>query len=100
MYDDKNNYFIDDVEDLKEILSEIDDINAPVNGNQATLLHLCCIMSCNTEPIKYLLEQGANSHLKDKFGLTAFDYVIRNPNQWAGVLNYLTLKYIKNGYIV
>ena len=40
----KDNYFIDDIEDLKEILSEITDINAPVNKNLATLLHLCCIM--------------------------------------------------------
>ena len=96
----KNNYFIDDVEDLKEILSEMIDINAPVNGNQATLLHLCCIMSSNTEPIEYLLEQGANPFQKDKFGLTAFDYCLRNPNKWARVLNYLTLTYIKNGYIL
>ena len=57
-------------------------------------------MSSNTEPIEYLLEKGANPHIKDKFGLTAFDYAIRNPNQWARMLNYLTLKYIKNGYIV
>ena len=57
-------------------------------------------MSCDTAPIEYLLEQGANPHIKDKFGLTAFDYAIRNPNKWAGMLNYLTLKYIKNGYIV
>ncbi|MBQ6854358.1 MAG: ankyrin repeat domain-containing protein [Alphaproteobacteria bacterium] len=88
----KNNYLIDDVEDLKEILSEIDDINAPVNKNLATLLHLCCIMSCDTAPIEYLLEKGANPHIKDKFGLTAFDYAIRNPNQWARILNYIALK--------
>lgn len=49
-------------------------------------------MSSDTEPIEYLLEQGANPHQKDKFGLTAFDYAIRNPNKWAGVLNYLALK--------
>ena len=84
----KDNYFIDDIEDLKEILSEITDINAPVNKNLATLLHLCCIMSCDTAPIEYLLEKGANPHIKDKFGLTAFDYAIRNPNQWARILNY------------
>ena len=88
----KDNYFIDDIEDLKEILSEITDINAPVNKNLATLLHLCCIMSSNTEPIEYLLEKGANPHIKDKFGLTAFDYAIRNPNQWARILNYIALK--------
>ena len=88
----KNNYFIDDVDDLKEILSEIDDINAPVNKNLGTLLHLCCIMSCDTAPIEYLLEKGANPHIKDKFGLTAFDYAIRNPNQWARILNYIALK--------
>ena len=39
----KNNYFIDDIDDLKEILSEITDINAPVNANQATLLHVVII---------------------------------------------------------
>ena len=88
----KTNYFIDDVDNLKEILSEITDINAPVNGNQATLLHLCCIMTSDTEAIEYLLEQGANPHQKDTFGLTAFDYAVRNPNKWAGVLNYLALK--------
>ena len=96
----KNNYFIDDVDDLKEILSEAKDINAPVNGNQATLLHLCCIMSSNTEPIEYLLEQDANPFQKDKFGLNAFDYVIQNPNNWAKVLNWIVLKNIKNGYIL
>lgn len=88
----KNDYFIDDIDDLKEILSEITDINAPVNANQATLLHVCCIMTSDTEPIEYLLKQGANPHIKDKFGLTAFDYAIRNPNKWAGILNYLALK--------
>ena len=35
-----------------------------------------CLRS-DTEPIEYLLEQGANPHIKDKFGLTAFDYAIR-----------------------
>ena len=49
-------------------------------------------MSCDTAPIEYLLEQGANPFQKDKFGLTAFDYCLRNPNKWARVLNYLTLK--------
>ena len=49
----KNNYFIDDIDDLKEILSEITDINAPVNDNQATLLHVCCIMTSDTEPIAH-----------------------------------------------
>ena len=88
----KNNYFIDDVDDLKEILSEITDLNAPVNANQATLLHVCCIMSPDTEPIEYLLEQGANPHIKDKFGLTAFDSAIRNPNKIAAILYSLALK--------
>ena len=49
-------------------------------------------MTCDTAPIEYLLEQGANPHTKDKFGLTAFDYAIRNPNQWARILNYIALK--------
>lgn len=50
------NYFIDAVEDLKKILSDITDINSPVNGNQ----DLCCIMTFDTKPIEYLLEQGVN----------------------------------------
>ena len=57
-------------------------------------------MSCDTAPIEYLLEKEANPDINDKFGLTAFDYCLRNPNKWAKVLNYLTLKYIKNGYIL
>ncbi|MBE6455232.1 MAG: hypothetical protein E7014_02115 [Alphaproteobacteria bacterium] len=92
----KDNYFIDDVEDLKKILSDITDINSPVNGNQ----DLCCIMTFDTKPIEYLLEQGVNSFQKDKFGLNAFDYVIQNPNNWAKVLNWIVLKNIKNGYIL
>ena len=32
----------------------------------------------DTEPIEYLLEQGANPHIKDKFGLTAFDHAVQN----------------------
>lgn len=46
------NYFIDAVEDLKKILSDITGINSPVNDNQ----DLCCIMTSDTEPIEYLLE--------------------------------------------
>ena len=92
----KDNYFIDDVEDLKKILSDITDINSPVNGNQ----DLCCIMTFDTKLIEYLLEQGVNPFQKDKFGLNAFDYVIQNPNNWAKVLNWIVLKNIKNGYIL
>lgn len=90
------NYFIDAVEDLKKILSDITGINSPVNDNQ----DLCCIMTSDTEPIEYLLEQWVNPFQKDKFGLNAFDYVIQNPNNWAKVLNWIVLKNIKNGYIL
>lgn len=77
-------------------MSDITGINSPVNDNQ----DLCCIMTFDTKPIEYLLEQGVNPFQKDKFGLNAFDYVIQNPNNWAKVLNWIVLKNIKNGYIL
>ncbi len=40
----------------------------------------------------YFVVENKYPHIKDKFGLTAFDYAIRNPNQWARILNYIALK--------
>jgi ankyrin repeat protein len=85
-------YYIDTVEDVKKIANMLDDINSPINKNNATLLHLCSIMSSDTEPIEYLLDIGANPYQVDIFGLNSFDYAIRNKNQIAGLLIYNTLK--------
>ena len=85
-------YYIDTVEDVKKIANMLDDINSPINKNNATLLHLCSIMSSNTEPIEYLLDIGANPYQVDIFGLNSFDYAIRNKNQIAGLLIYNILK--------
>ena len=85
-------YYIDTVEDVQKIANMLDDINSPINKNNATLLHLCSIMSSDTEPIEYLLDIGANPYQVDIFGLNSFDYAIRNKNQIAGLLIYNTLK--------
>ena len=85
-------YYIDTVEDVKKIANMLDDINTPINKNNATLLHLCSIMSSNTEPIEYLLDIGANPYQVDIFGLNSFDYAKRNKNPIAGLLIYNTLK--------
>lgn len=85
-------YYIDTVEDVQKIANMLDDINTPINKNGATLLHLCSIMSSDTEPIEYLLDIGANPYQVDIFGLNSFDYAIRNKNQIAGLLIYNTLK--------
>ena len=85
-------YYIDTVEDVKKIANMLDDINTPINKNNATLLHLCSIMSSDTEPIEYLLDIGANPHQIDIFGLNSFDYAKRNKNPIAGLLIYNTLK--------
>ena len=85
-------YYIDTVEDVKKIANMLDDINSPINKNNATLLHLCSIMSSDTEPIEYLLDIGANPYQVDIFGLNSFDYAIRNKNQIAGLLICNTLK--------
>ena len=44
-------YYIDTLKDVKKIANMLDDINSPINKNNATLLHLCSIMSTDTEPI-------------------------------------------------
>ena len=85
-------YYIDTLKDVKKIAKMLDDINTPINKNNATLLHLCSIMSSDTEPIEYLLDIGANPYQVDIFGLNSFDYAIRNKNQIAGLLIYNTLK--------
>ena len=85
-------YYIDTVEDVQKIAKMLDDINSPINKNNATLLHLCSIMSSDTEPIEYLLDIGANPYQVDIFGLNSFDYAKRNKNQIAGLLIYNTLK--------
>ena len=85
-------YYIDTVEDVKKIANMLDDINTPINKNNATLLHLCSIMSSDTEPIEYLLDIGANPYQVDIFGLNSFDYAKRNKHPIAGLLIYNTLK--------
>ena len=85
-------YYIDTVEDVQKIANILDDINTPINKNGATLLHLCSIMSSDTEPIEYLLDIGANPYQIDIFGLNSFDYAKRNKNPIAGLLIYNTLK--------
>ena len=79
-------YYIDTVEDVKKIANMLDDINSPINKNNATLLHLCSIMSSDTEPIEYLLDIGANPYQVDLFGLNSFDYAQRNQNTIASFL--------------
>ena len=85
-------YYIDTIEDVQKIAKMLDDINSPINKNNATLLHLCSIMSSDTEPIEYLLDIGANPYQVDIFGLNSFDYAKRNKNPIAGLLIYNTLK--------
>ena len=85
-------YYIDSVEDVQKIANMLDDINSPINKNNATLLHLCSIMSSDTEPIEYLLDIGANPYQVDIFGLNSFDYAKRNKKPIAGLLIYNTLK--------
>ena len=85
-------YYIDTVEDVQKIAKMLDDINTPINKNNATLLHLCSIMSSDTEPIEYLLDIGANPYQVGIFGLNSFDYAKRNKNPIAGLLIYNTLK--------
>ena len=84
-------YYIDTVEDVQKIAKMLDDINTPINKNNATLLHLCSIMSSDTEPIEYLLDIGANPYQVDIFGLNSLDYAKRNKNPIAGLLIYNTL---------
>ena len=79
-------YYIDTVEDVQKIAKMLDDINTPINKNGATLLHLCSIMSSDTEPIEYLLDIGANPYQVDIFGLNSFDYAQRNKNPIASFL--------------
>ena len=85
-------YYIDTIEDVQKIANMLDDINTPISKNNATLLHLCSIMSSDTEPIEYLLDIGANPYQVDIFGLNSFDYAKRNKNPIAGLLIYNTLK--------
>ena len=85
-------YYIDTLKDVKKIAKMLDDINSPINKNGATLLHLCSIMSSDTEPIEYLLDIGSNLYQEDIFGLNSLDYAQRNKNPIAGLLIYNILK--------
>ena len=85
-------YYIDTLKDVKKIAKILDDINSPINKNGATLLHLCSIMSSDTEPIEYLLDIGANPYQVDIFGLNSLDYAKRNKNPIAGLLIHSILK--------
>ena len=58
-----------------ELLDNGADINA-YNDNKypETALHYC-VMKDNPECVSYLLDKGANKHIKDSFGYTVFERV-------------------------
>ncbi len=72
---------IDDIEALKEIISnEQFKINIAVNHRRASLFLVACYFCSDKEPLEYLLAQGSEINRTDIFGFNAIMSVILNEN--------------------
>ena len=82
----KEPLFVDTIQDVKYVLSLLDDINQPVNTQLSSLLQICCMLSGDLSVIDYLLKKGANPNYMDYRGWTAKDYASFNKNPCASIL--------------
>lgn len=85
---DEETIYIDAIEDIKYVVSLLDDINQPINTQLSSLLQVCCLLSSDLTVIKYLLENGANPNYLDYRGWSARDYASFNKNPLASLLIY------------
>lgn len=77
---------------VKSRLEQGVEINAKINENQDSLLHISAQNNVVRE-VSYLLEQGANPNQKNKFGLAPLHYVLDNniPNADSTQAKIITL---------
>lgn len=87
----KDEVFVDTLEDVKYVVSLLDDINQPINTQLSSLLQVCCMLSGDLTVVEYLLEHGANPNYMDYRGWTARDYASFNKNPFASLLLYAML---------
>ncbi|CAH3040637.1 unnamed protein product [Porites lobata] len=64
------------VETLEELVNQGADVNASTNYDGRTPLHIAC-MEGNTEAVKFLLEHGASTQVKDRFKSSPLDDAIK-----------------------
>lgn len=80
-YENEEELDIDDIEALKEIISnEQFKINIAVNRRRASLFLVACYFCSDKEPLEYLLAQGSEINRTDIFGFNAIMSVILNEN--------------------
>ncbi|MBR6412239.1 MAG: ankyrin repeat domain-containing protein [Alphaproteobacteria bacterium] len=89
--EDKDEVFVDTIEDVKYVVSLLDDINQPINTQLSSILQVCCMLSGDLTVVEYLLEHGANPNYMDYRGWTARDYAAFNKNPFASLLLYAML---------
>lgn len=88
----KDEVFVDTLEDVKYVVSLLDDINQPINTQLSSILQVCCMLSGDLTVVEYLLEHGANPNYMDYRGWTAKDYASFNKNPFASILLYAILE--------
>ena len=90
--EDKDMVYVDTIEDVKYIVSLLDDINQPINTQLSSILQVCCMLSGDLTVVEYLLEHGANPNYMDYRGWTARDYASFNKNPFASILLFSILE--------
>ena len=84
--------YLDTQEGVDMVLSQLQDINQPVNTQLSSLLQLVCLLSHDVTLVDYLLEKGANPNYLDYRGWSAFDYAYFNKALFAPQLICLSLE--------
>ena len=84
--------YLDTQEGVDMVLSQLQDINQPVNTQLSSLLQLVCLLSNDVTLVDYLLEKGANPNYLDYRGWSVFDYAYFNKALFAPQLICLSLE--------
>ena len=90
--EEKDMVYVDTIEDVKYLVSLLDDINQPINTQLSSILQVCCMLSGDLTVVEYLLEHGANPNYMDYKGWTARDYASFNKNPFASILLFSILE--------
>ena len=90
--EDKDMVYVDTIEDVKYLVSLLDDINQPINTQLSSILQVCCMLSEDLTVVEYLLEHGAIPNYMDYRGWTARDYAAFNKNPFASILLFSILE--------
>ena len=96
--EEKDMVYVDTIEDVKYLVSLLDDINQPINTQLSSILHVCCMLSGDLTVVEYLLEHGANPNYMDYRGWTARDYASFNKNPFASILLFYILEHYEKKF--